>query len=87
MTTCHWYWYPGQVKALVESGKAEILARPSVLPLSNHQVVIQIVDVIQSPVVESSLGTTGELVVSAYFFEPLLLGITLNLRPRVSADR
>ena len=37
--------------------------------------------------VESSIGTTGELVVSAYTFEPLLLGITLNLRPRVSADR
>ena len=76
-----------QVKALVESGKAEILARPSVLALSNRQAVIQIVDVIQSPLVESSLGTTGELVVSAYSFEPLLLGITLNLRPRVSADR
>ena len=76
-----------QVKALVESGKAEILARPSVLALSNRQAVIQIVDVIQSPVVESALGTTGELVVSAYSFEPLLLGITLNLRPRVSADR
>lgn len=76
-----------QVKALVESGKAEVLARPSVLALSNRQAVIQIVDVIQSPLVESSLGTTGELVVSAYSFEPLLLGITLNLRPRVSADR
>jgi Flp pilus assembly secretin CpaC len=76
-----------QVKALVESGKAEILARPSVLALSNRQAVIQIVDVIQSPLVESSIGTTGELVVSAYSFEPLLLGITLNLRPRVSADR
>jgi len=76
-----------QVKALVDSGKAEILARPSVLALSNRQAVIQIVDVIQSPMVESSLGTTGELVVSAYTFEPLLLGITLNLRPRVSFDR
>lgn len=76
-----------QVKALVDSGKAEILARPSVLALSNRQAVIQIVDVIQSPMVQSSLGTTGELVVSAYTFEPLLLGITLNLRPRVSSDR
>lgn len=76
-----------QIQALVETGKAEILARPSVLALSNRQAVIQIVDVIQSPVVESSIGTTGELVVSAYTFEPMLLGITLNLRPRVSADR
>lgn len=76
-----------QVKALVDTGKAEILARPSVLALSNRQAVIQIVDVIQSPMVQSSIGTTGELVVSAYTFEPLLLGITLNLRPRVSSDR
>lgn len=76
-----------QVRALVDTGKAEILARPSVLALSNRQAVIQIVDVIQSPVVESSLGTSGELVVSAYTFEPLLLGITLNLRPRVSYNR
>ena len=76
-----------QIQALVETGKAEILARPSVLALSNRQAVIQIVDVIQSPLVESSIGTTGELVVSAYTFEPLLLGITLNLRPRVSSDR
>jgi general secretion pathway protein D len=76
-----------QIQALVETGRAEILARPSVLALSNRQAVIQIVDVIQSPQVESSIGTTGELVVSAYTFEPLLLGITLNLRPRVSADR
>ncbi len=76
-----------QIKALVDTGKAEILARPSVLALSNRQAVIQIVDVIQSPLVESSVGTTGELVISAYTFEPLLLGITLNLRPRVSSDR
>jgi len=76
-----------QIKALVDTGKAEILARPSVLALSNRQAVIQIVDVIQSPLVESSVGTTGELVISAYDFEPLLLGITLNLRPRVSSDR
>jgi Flp pilus assembly secretin CpaC len=76
-----------EVRALVDKGKAEVLARPSILALSNRQAVIQIVDVIQSPVVQSSIGGSGELVISAYRFEPQLLGITLNLRPRVSADR
>lgn len=76
-----------KVRALVDSGRAEILARPSVLALSNRQAVIQIVDVVQTPILQSTLNSTGELVISAYEFEPLLLGITLNLRPRVSADR
>lgn len=83
---------PGQgikaeVRALVDNGKAEVLARPSILALSNRLAIIQIVDVIQSPIVQSSIGGSGELVVSAYSFEPQLLGITLNLRSRVSADR
>ncbi len=43
-----------QVRALVENGKAEILSRPSVLTLSNRQAVIQIVDVIQYPEIETT---------------------------------
>jgi len=43
--------------------------------------------VIQTPRLQSSLTDSGNIVVSAYDFEPLLLGITLNMRPRVSADR
>lgn len=49
--------------------------------------MIQIVDVVQTPLVQSAIGGAGELLISGYTFEPLLLGITLNLRPRVSADR
>ena len=76
-----------QIKALIESGNAEILSRPSVLAVSNRQAVIQIVDVIQTPQISSTLSETGGLQVSAYEFSPLLVGITLNLKPRVSGDR
>lgn len=76
-----------QLKALVEKGRAEILSRPSVLALSNRQAIIQIVDVIQTPRLTSTLSDSGNIVISGYDFEPLLLGITLNMRPRVSADR
>lgn len=76
-----------KLRALVESGRAQILSRPSILALSNRQAVIQIVDVLQTPRVQSAISQTGNLVISAYEFEPLPLGITLNLRPRVSADR
>lgn len=76
-----------RIRALVANDKAEVLASPSVIALSNRQAVIQIVDVVQTPLVQSAIGGSGELLISGYTFEPLLLGITLNLRPRISADR
>lgn len=76
-----------KIQALIDEGKAEVLSRPSILAISNRQAVIQIVDVIQTPVLSSTLGSSGGLQISAYEFTPMLLGITLNLKPRVSADR
>ncbi|MGB0496478.1 MAG: type II secretion system protein GspD [Kangiellaceae bacterium] len=76
-----------RLKALIDEGKAEVLSRPSILALSNRQAVIQVVDVIQTPELSSTLSSNGELNISSYEFNPLLIGITLNLRPRVSADR
>jgi len=76
-----------QLKALIDEGKAEVLSRPSVLAVSNRQAIIQIVDVIQTPELSSSLSQSGNLEISSYSFSPLLIGITLNLKPRVSADR
>ncbi|WP_373080550.1 type II secretion system protein GspD [Zhongshania sp.] len=76
-----------RLKALIDEGKAEVLSRPSVLAVSNRQATIQIVDIIQSPVLTSTLSQFGGLQVTGYNFEPLLIGITLNLKPRVSADR
>jgi len=81
------YGKRARLKALIDEGKAEVLSRPSILTLSNRQAVIQVVDVIQTPELSSTLSSNGELNISAYQFNPLLIGITLNLRPRVSADR
>ena len=75
-----------RVRALVENGKAEILSRPSLLTLSNRQSVIQIVDVIQYPKIETTYQGLSS-VTSGVSFGSLSIGITLNLRPRVSADR
>lgn len=76
-----------KLRALIESGRAQVLSRPSVLALSNRQAVIQILDVIQSPRVSSRINENGSLTISDYAFDPFLVGITLNLRPRVSSDR
>jgi len=76
-----------RIRALIDEGKAEVLSRPSILALSNRQAVIQVVDVIQTADLSSTLSSSGDLQISSYNFTPLLIGITLNLRPRVSADR
>lgn len=76
-----------QIDALINAGKAEVLSRPSVLAVSNRQAVIQIVDVLQTPELSSTLSENGNLQISAYQFFPLPIGITLNLKPRVSANR
>ena len=75
-----------QLQALVANGKAEVLSRPSVLALNNRQAIIQVVDIIQFPIAEATISSTGDVVRSAYTFEEIRPGITLNLRPRVSAD-
>ena len=75
-----------QVRALVENGKAEILSRPSLLTMSNRQAVIQIVDVIQYPELDTTYQGLSS-VTSGVRFGSLNVGITLNLRPKVSADR
>jgi|GEM_PF-2448346 len=75
-----------RVRALVENGKAEILSRPSLLTLSNRQAVIQVVDVIQYPETETTYQGLSN-VTTGVKFKSLSVGITLNLRPRVSANR
>ncbi len=75
-----------KIRALVENGRAEILSRPSLLAMSNRQAIIQIVDVVEYPIqdtFETSQGTRS----TVNSFESIEIGITLNLRPRVSADR
>ena len=75
-----------KIQALIANGKAEVLSRPSVLALNNRQAIIQVVDIIQFPIAEATVSSSGDVVRSAYSFEEIRPGITLNLRPRLSAD-
>lgn len=73
-----------QIQALVSEGKAEVLSRPSVLTLNNRQATIQILDIVQFPIQEATITGSGDIVQSAFTFEAVRPGITLNLRPRIS---
>lgn len=72
-----------QIKALITSGQAEILSRPSVLTLDNRQASIRVGEEI--PIATSVQGTGGGDKI-AFSFDYIPVGILLNVRPRVSAD-
>ena len=76
----HWR---AQIKALVTSGQAEILSRPSVLTLDNRQASIRVGEDI--PVAKSTQGSSGGDKI-AFDFTYIPVGIMLNVRPRISAD-
>lgn len=75
-----------QLQALVSQGNGEVLSRPSVLTLSNRQATIQIIDIVQFPIQQATITGSGQVVQSGFQFQAVRPGITLNLRPRVSAD-
>lgn len=68
------------LKALMESGDAEILSSPSVLVLDGRQARIQVGQ--QVPVSKSVSTTSG----FSSGVEYIQTGIVLNLRPRISED-
>lgn len=74
------FFFRNSLKALIESGDAEILSNPSVLVLDSRQARIQIGQ--QVPVVRSTATAAG--ITSSVEYFPV--GIVLNLRPRVSED-
>jgi type II secretory pathway component GspD/PulD (secretin) len=69
-----------KLKALVDSGEAEVLSNPSVLVLDGRQARIQVGQ--QVPVVNSTSTAAG--ITSSVEYFPV--GIVLNLRPRISKD-
>ena len=73
-----------KVQALVQSGKAEVLARPSVLTLDNRQATIRIGTDI--PIAESRDSYSGSDSRVTYSFFYLPTGIQLNVRPRIDND-
>src|SRR6476620_10264113 len=72
------------VQALVQSGKAEVLARPSVLTLDNRQASIRIGTDI--PIATSRDASSGSESRVSYSFFYLPTGIQLNVRPRIDND-
>ncbi|MES2898523.1 MAG: hypothetical protein V4723_02290 [Pseudomonadota bacterium] len=72
------------VQALVQSGKAEVLARPSVLTLDNRQATIRIGTDI--PIATSRDASSGSESRVSYSFFYLPTGIQLNVRPRIDND-
>ena len=72
-----------RLRALVESGEAEVLSRPSVLTLDNRQASIRVGEEI--PVATSASGLRGGDKIS-FNFKYLPVGILLNVRPRIDAE-
>ncbi len=72
--------FSATVKALAESGDAEILSSPSVLVLNDRQARVQVGR--QIPVSRTS-STTSTTVKGVEYFP---IGIVLNIRPRINRD-
>jgi type II secretory pathway component GspD/PulD (secretin) len=73
-----------KVQALVQSGKAEVLARPSVLTLDNRQATIRIGTDIPIATSRDSSSISDSRVSYSFFYLPT--GIQLNVRPRIDND-
>jgi len=75
-----WDNWAVSIRALVRSGKAEILSRPSILTLNNRQSTIRVGQDI--PIATSLQGSYGSKV--SFNFDYLPTGILLNIRPRIN---
>ncbi len=72
-----------KIKALIKKGDAKVLSRPSVLTLDNRMANIAVEKRI--PVVKSVLIPRSDIV-TVNFDDSTTTGITLNVRPRVTAN-
>lgn len=78
-----WRW-SARIRTLLETQKAEVLSRPSVLTLDNRQSTIRVGEDI--PVATSTEGTSGNSNRISFSFKYLPTGILLNIRPRVNEE-
>ena len=75
-----------RINALVQTNKAEVLSRPSVLTLDNRQATIRVgTDIPIATSKDASSAGAGSARV-AFSFQYLPTGILLNVRPRISED-
>jgi Flp pilus assembly secretin CpaC len=78
--------FKAQLNALVQTNKAEVLSRPSVLTLDNRQATIRVgTDIPVSTSKDASSAGSGSSRV-AFSFQYIPTGILLNVRPRLSED-
>ena len=70
------------IHALIRKGKAEILARPSVLTLNNRQATIRVGT--DTPILSSTEGMSNYANKLKFEFKYLSTGILLNIRPRIN---
>jgi Bacterial type II and III secretion system protein len=70
------------IRALIRTGKAEILSRPSVMTLNNRQSTIRVGRDI--PIASSLEGMSNYSNKVSFKFEYLPTGILLNIRPRIN---
>ncbi len=76
--------FMARINALVDSNKAEVLSRPSVLTLDDRQATIRVGNDIPIATSKDTGAAAGGRV--AFSFQYLPTGIQLNVRPRISAD-
>jgi len=69
------------IKSIIDERQAEVLSSPSVLTLDNRQARITITE--EVPIIQSTAVTGGTVTVNVSFKK---VGITLNIKPRVSED-
>ncbi len=74
--------FNARIQALVRTGEAEIISRPSVLTLDNRQASIRVGEDI--PIATSVSGVARDQL--RFDFDYLPIGILLNVRPRASAQ-
>lgn len=74
-------WFRVRVEALVSTGKAEVLSRPRVLTLDNRMAYINVAEII--PVVRDVRNPRNVYTIR---FRDESAGISLTVRPKVSAD-
>ena len=76
-----WDWAV-KLRALIQTGKAEVLSRPSVLTLDNRQSTIRVGQDI--PIASSYEGVYSSSNKVNFTFKYLPTGILLNIRPRIN---
>jgi hypothetical protein len=76
-----WNW-EATIRALIRTGKAEILSRPSVLTLDNRQSTIRVGEDV--PIASSLEGLANYSSKVSFQFDYLPTGILLNIRPRIN---